>query len=90
MSNKTYMLYNELEFTCNGDISKYIPAKTNAPIDQCYPAEGGELENFTVCLGNVDITMLLDPKTIESLQEQFLESWSEDQEALDEPEERDE
>lgn len=85
MSNKTYQLYQELLFTCNGDFSPYTPAKIYAPAEECYPAEGGELENFTVMLGTIDVTDALTGNQLEYLREQFIEAWNEDQEALDEP-----
>ena len=40
--------------------SPYVPAYTSGLPEDCYPAEGGELEELVVCLGNKDITRHVD------------------------------
>jgi len=35
-----------LTFDVYGNVSKYVPAQTYGPPENCYPAEGGELEDY--------------------------------------------
>jgi hypothetical protein len=39
-----------LEFDIEGSVSKYIPAKISGPPENCYPAEGGDLEDWEITL----------------------------------------
>ena len=43
--------------------SPYVPAFTSGRPEDCYPAEGGELEDLVVYLGDVDVTDNLTEKT---------------------------
>lgn len=37
----------ELEVEVQGDVSRYVPAKTTGPPEDCHPAEGGTVEDIT-------------------------------------------
>lgn len=71
---------NETEITVEleGYISKYYPAVMYLKNgDPGYPEEGGELEDFSVWLGDEDITETLTKAEYEDLVEQFHEKWEE-------------
>lgn len=51
MNTLTYHLSRddeEIELTIEYSVAKYYPAQTYGPPENCYPAEGGEIEDMTV------------------------------------------
>lgn len=42
-----------VELTVHGTISAYYPAKISGPPEDCYPAEGGELEDWEITVNEV-------------------------------------
>ena len=40
----------EERYQIEGEVSAYVPARTSGPPDNCYPAEGGEVEILDVNL----------------------------------------
>lgn len=45
----------DLTFDIEGTLSPYDPGCTYGPPESCYPPEGGELEDWTICLTNAEI-----------------------------------
>lgn len=69
--------YCELEVKCTGTLTPYRPAVMYLKNgDPGYPAEGGDLNDFTVELFGEDITEKLDPIQLENLQNEFIENES--------------
>jgi len=68
-----------LKFSISGYVSPFIPARLGGLPEQCYPAEGGELEDYTVRLlggtlfseqGSMEVTSL-SPTHQKQLLERF-------------------
>lgn len=63
----------EVMLTIRGNVSKYIPAKTWGPPENCYPAEGGEAEVEEILLNGKpwdgELTGKEQEKAEEALQE---------------------
>lgn len=51
--------YNDVELIIQYEYNKYIPAKISGPPEQCYPAEGGDVEILSIWLEDTDISELL-------------------------------
>jgi hypothetical protein len=47
----TYTIYREIELTVAYEIEPYVPARISGPPEDCYPAEGGYVEDMTVTVG---------------------------------------
>ncbi len=74
-----------VEFEVEGEFSKYYPAHINGLPEDCYPAEGGELEGKTVSLvhahareggGNYHTTELCSPTQLYELLCAENEGWT--------------
>ena len=48
----------EREFDISYSMDPYVPAKTWGPMDSCYPAEGGEIDIFDICLDGTSVFVL--------------------------------
>lgn len=57
----------------------FIPAKTDGPPEDCYPAEGGEALVVAVLLEGIEIRELLNDWTINNITEQLVEYLCSDQ-----------
>lgn len=70
--------YKVLSLEITGHVSPYVPAKTWGPPENCYPAEGGEVEIESILLdGKVWDGELTDAER-ESAEEQLSEYAMED------------
>ena len=65
---KTFYI-SDAEFEVEFEASRYKPAKTYGPPENCYPAEGGEVEIETVTVGGVEIKDFLSESTMCKLQQ---------------------
>lgn len=64
---KTFYI-SDVEFEVEFEASRYKPAKTYGPPENCYPAEGGEVEIETVTVGGFEIKDFLSESTMKQLQ----------------------
>ena len=55
------MVYADVVLDVHFCASKPVPARTYGPPEDCYPAEGGEVELEAVMLENNDILPMLSP-----------------------------
>ena len=76
--NKTVdVTYAGIDFTISGSYSPYVPAT------RLDPAEGGNFEDYTVCIGDNDLTDLLSDDVIQYIMELADEAASEADEGPD-------
>jgi hypothetical protein len=80
MARITYTL--ELELEIRADVSRYIPAKTCGPPENCYPAEGGEVDITSIKLLNPDMN---DRSYLRQSLEKLIQELIEDNIKLREP-----
>ena len=71
------VFYADVELTVNFYVSKPVPARIYGPPEDCYPAEGGEIELDTIYLGEWAISSLLAPAVIAHIQTELEKSLSE-------------
>ena len=71
------VFYADVELTVNFYASKPVPARLYGPPEDCYPAEGGEIEIDTIYLGEWEISSLLSPVVIAYIQTELEKSLSE-------------
>lgn len=69
--------YADVELTVNFFATKPVPARLYGPPEDCYPAEGGEIEIDTIYPGEGEISSLLAPAVIAHIQTLLEESLSE-------------
>lgn len=63
---KTFYI-GDAEFEVEFDASRYVPAKTYGPPENCYPAEGGEVDIISIQVGGFDMLDFLSDSTISVL-----------------------
>ena len=66
--------YADVDLTVNFFATKPVPARTYGPPEDCYPAEGGEIELDTIYLDEWEISSLLSPAVIAHIQTTLEES----------------
>lgn len=71
------VFYSDVELTVNFFASRPVPARTYGPPEDCYPAEGGEVELDTIYLGEWEVSSILAPAVIAHIQTTLEESLSE-------------
>lgn len=71
------VFYSDVELTVNFWATKPVPARIYGPPEDCYPAEGGEVELDTIYLGEWEVSSLLAPAVIAHIQTTLEESLSE-------------
>lgn len=77
----------EFEYLVTGYVSAYVPAKTYGPPENCYPAEGGEVEDITVTLSGEDVDLNdFSQKDQDRMIEQLAEAAADDDGGYDESE----
>lgn len=64
---KAYGVEFDVEFTAE----PYIPAKISGPPENCYPAEGGEIDIESISINGQDLMGVLDACVIENIAEQL-------------------
>lgn len=74
----------EKEYEVSASVSKYVPAKISGPPENCYPAEGGEVEIDSITLNGKDVDLEdFSPKEIEKMEEQLFEAAQDDADDYD-------
>lgn len=69
----------EKEYEVSGGVSAFVPAKTYGRPEDCYPAEGGEVEDITVTLEGKDVDLDdFSPKDQEKMAEMLSEAAADD------------
>ena len=66
--------YADVDLTVNFFATKPVPARLYGPPEDCYPAEGGEVELDTIYLDQWEISSLLSPIVIAHIQTTLEES----------------
>ncbi len=69
--------YADVDLTVHFFATKPVPARVYGPPEDCYPAEGGEIELDTIYLDEWEISSLLSPAVISHIQTTLEESISE-------------
>ena len=64
---KTFYI-GDAEFEVEFEASRFVPAKTYGPPENCHQAEGGEVEIETVTVGGFEIKDFLSESTMTQLQ----------------------
>ena len=52
------------DFEVEFEATPYEPASISGPPEYCYPAEGGDVDIISVCLGDWDVTEILSESTM--------------------------
>lgn len=65
---KTFYI-GDVEFEVEFEASRYVPAKTYGPVENCYPAEGGEVEIESICIGEFEVSDVISESTKFRLQQ---------------------
>lgn len=63
---KTFFI-DDVEFEVEFDASPLVPAKTCGPVENCHPAEGGEVEINSILVGGFEMLDFLSEATISKL-----------------------
>ena len=66
--------YSDVDLTVNFFATKPVPARLYGPPEDCYPAEGGEIELDTIYLDEWEISSLLSPTVISHILSELEES----------------
>ena len=62
-------------FKVDALFTPYVRAKTSGDPDDCYPAEGGELEELTVWLDGKNVTDTIDPDALDKITKEAKDRW---------------
>ena len=65
--------YADVNLTVNFYATKPVPARLYGPPEDCYPAEGGEVELDTIYLGEWEVSSLLSPDVLAHIQTELEE-----------------
>jgi len=80
----------EREYEVVGHVSRIVPARVSGPPEDCYPAEGGEVEDMTITLDGQKFDQSeFSPKQIEKMEEMLFEAAMDDDDYDYEPPEPD-
>ena len=71
------VFYADVELTVHFFATKPVPARLYGHPEDCYPAEGGEIELDTIYLDKWEVSSLLAPAVIAHIQTTLEESLSE-------------
>jgi hypothetical protein len=63
----------EIDLVVRGTVSKFTPARLYGPSEDCYPAEGGEVEITEVLCNSVPWTGTLTPGEITTAEDRLVE-----------------
>lgn len=64
---KTFYI-GDVEFEVEFNASPYVPAKISGPPENCYPAEGGEVELESIMIGEFEVTDVISESVRDKLQ----------------------
>jgi len=70
---KTFFI-DDVEFEVEFSASRFVPAKTYGPAENCHPAEGGEVEIESIQVGGFEMLDFLNDATITILKSKAEES----------------
>lgn len=69
MSHTKTFYIGDVEFEVEFSSTPYIPAKISGPPENCHPAEGGEVEIESICIGEFEVSEIISDSVREKLQE---------------------
>ena len=64
---KTFYI-GDVEFEVEFSSTPYVPAKISGPPENCYPAEGGEVEIESICIGEFEVSDIISDSVRQLLQ----------------------
>lgn len=80
----------EKTYEVTASVSGYVPAKISGPPENCYPAEGGEVEIESITLDGKEVEQnSFSPKELAQMDEKLFEAMMDDDGGYDEDYERD-
>ena len=68
MSHTKTFYIGDVEFEVEFSSTPYVPAKISGPPEHCHPAEGGEVEIESICIGEFEVSDIISDSVRELLQ----------------------
>lgn len=68
MFEKTFEV-NGVEFDVEFSATPYVSAKISGPPENCYEAEGGEVEIESICIGDWEVSDIISAQVLDKLQQ---------------------
>ena len=68
MSHTKTFYIGDVEFEVEFSSTPYVPAKISGPLENCYPAEGGEVEIESICIGEFEVSDIISDSVRQLLQ----------------------
>ena len=69
MSHTKTFYIGDVEFEVEFSSTPYVPARISGPPENCYPAEGGEVEIESICIGEFEVSDIISDSVRAKLQE---------------------
>lgn len=68
MSYTETFYIGDVEFEVEFSSTPYVPAKISGPPEHCHPAEGGEVEIESICIGEFEVSDVISETVRDKLQ----------------------
>ena len=68
MSHTKTFYIGDVEFEVEFSSTPYVPARISGPPENCYPAEGGEVEIESICIGEFEVSDIISDSVRQLLQ----------------------
>ena len=68
MSHTKTFYIGDVEFEVEFSSTPYVPARISGPPENCYPAEGGEVEIESISIGGFEVSDVISEDTRDKLQ----------------------
>ena len=77
MSYERIVTVNEVDFRVVFDATPLVPEYISGPPEDCYPAEGGEVEILDIFIGDVNVNQVISELVDKEIQSKLEEDISE-------------